>query len=251
MRNIRSLCMTAAIVISTTSLAENLAIGTFFLPYRFEDADLSDIVRYVVTNDVQAYCSTISGFKSPYQDNNGHICVQRINAPAIIDRSELFKEGIKFYIENGQTNCVIRQSITGAAKAVASELVIRTNLVSEATRFVNSVLSGSITNRPAEEIRKAICYVRNGDLRHPTTQEADDETMRTFVASMNGKWVPMPLCHIELSRVSTASSTNTFAYLPLRGYTPASPSARHILTTDLVFIDGHWSICVDGSLMFR
>lgn len=243
--------MTAAIVISTTSLAENLAIGTFFLPYRFEDADLSDIVRYVVTNDVQAYCSTISGFKSPYQDNNGHICVQRINAPAIIDRSELFNEGIKFYIENGQTNCVIRQSITGAAKAVASELVIRTNLVSEATRFVNSVLSGSITNRPAEEIRKAICYVRNGDLRHPTTQEADDETMRTFVASMNGKWVPMPLCHIELSRVSTASSTNTFAYLPLRGYTPASPSARHILTTDLVFIDGHWSICVDGSLVFR
>ena len=208
-------------------------------------------MRYVVTNDVQAYCSPISAFRPPYQDNNGRICVQRINTPAIIDRFELFNEGIKFYIENGQTNCVIRQSITDAAKDIASDLPRRTNLVSGATLFVDGVLSGSITNRPAEEIRAAICYARNGELRHPTAQEANDDVIRAFVAGMRGKWLPQPLCHLELSRVSTASSTNTFAYLPLRGYAPGSSTGNGIMAIDLVLIDGHWSFCVDGTLVFR
>ncbi|MBR4611997.1 MAG: hypothetical protein IKO40_04700, partial [Kiritimatiellae bacterium] len=61
--------------------ADTLKIGVFNLPYRFEDTNITDIVRYVVTNDVQAFCSPISAFREPYQDGDGHVCVQRINTP--------------------------------------------------------------------------------------------------------------------------------------------------------------------------
>ena len=98
-------------------VADTLQIGAFTLPYRFEDTNITDIVRYVVTNDIIAYSTPIAAFRPPYQDKYGNICVQRINIPPIIDRSELFNDGIKFYIENGQTNCIIKQSLTDAAKA--------------------------------------------------------------------------------------------------------------------------------------
>ena len=53
----------AALAIATSLHAETLKIGAFNLPYRFEDTNLTDIVRYVVTNDVQAFCSPISAFR--------------------------------------------------------------------------------------------------------------------------------------------------------------------------------------------
>ncbi len=239
-------CLTLSLV------ADRLQIGTFNLPYRFEDNDITDTIRHVVTNDVQAYCYAVRSFTPPFQENDGKISINYEMTPAIVDRSPLFNDGLSFIIENGSTNCVIKQSITDAAKAVANELPAMTNLIEEANLFVNDVLSGSITNRTADEIRSAICYVRDGELRHPTVQEADDELMRTFVASMKGKWVPLPLCHLDISQVSTASSTNTFRYLPLRGYdAESSPAYRHILSTQLVFLNGHWSFCVDGTLVFR
>ena len=244
--------LAAIYVIAASLFADTLRIGVFTLPYCFEDDNVSDIIKYVVTNDVTAYSTPITAFRPPYQDRTGNIRVQRVNTPSIIERSDLFNDGIAFYIESGRTNCLIGKSITDAAKAIENELPAMTNLVAEATFFVEDVLSGSITNRTAGEIRSAICYVRDGELRHPTTQEANDEIVRAFVAGMKGKWVPLPLCHLDLSRVSTVASTNTFSYLPVRGYdTESSPAYRHILSTDLVFIDGHWSFCVDGRLVFR
>ena len=233
-------------------MAERLQIGSFNLPYRFEDNDITDMIRHVVTNDVQAYCYAVRSFTPPFQENDGKISIDYEMMPSIVDKSPLLNDSISFLIENGSTNCVIKHSITDAAKAIANELPVMTNLIAKANLFVEDVLSGSITNRTAEEIRSSICYVRDGVLRHPTAQEADDELMRTFVSSMKGKWVPLPLCHLDISQVSTVSSTNTFRYLPLRGYDAESPPAyRHILSTQLVFINGHWSFCVDGTLVFR
>lgn len=238
----------ASLAVATSLVADTLQIGAFTLPYRFEDTNITDIVRYVATNDVQSFCASITGFQPPYQDKNGNICVQRINTPGTsFYRPEVFIQGIKFYIENGQTNCVIKQSLTDAAKAIESELPMRTNLVAHASSFVDKVFSGFITNCPSDEIRSSICYVRAGELRHPTTEEANDDVLMGFVASMPEGWTPLPLCHLHFLRATTGLSTNTIPCLPLRGYDPSRPiSSTSIYTVPLVLLNGLWSVCVDG-----
>lgn len=238
---------------ASLAAADTLRIGAFSLPYRFEDTNINDIVRHVVTNDVQSFCSTITAFRPPYLDTKGNLCVQRINTPATsFYRPAVFMDGIKFQIDNGQTNCVIKQSLTDAAKAIESELPLRTNLVATAAVFVDKVFSGAITNCPAEEIRSSICYVRIGELRHPSAEEANDEVLLGFVASMPQGWIPLPLCHLDLQLMGIGCATNQFHCLPLRGYDPSRPISRtSIYTVPLVLLNGHWSVCVDGELVFQ
>ena len=244
--------LVATLIFTSTSLvADILQIGAFGLPYRFEDTNLTDIVRYVVTNDVQSYCFPITGFREPYQDDDGNICVQRkTTLGTSLYRPKIFHDGIKFRIENGQTNCVIKQSLTDVAKEIEDDLPARTNLVADAALLVGKVFSGEITNRPPCEIRSSICYVRDGELRHPTTDEASDTVLLGFAASMPEGWTPLPLCHLDFPQVTTGHSTNAFQALPLRGYDPSIPISRaSIDIVPLVLLDGAWCICVDGDLV--
>ncbi|MBR4611998.1 MAG: hypothetical protein IKO40_04705 [Kiritimatiellae bacterium] len=230
--------------------ADTLKIGVFNLPYRFEDTNITDIVRYVVTNDVIAYKSATTSFTPPFAEENGDVTVDSENTPGTtLYLPPILENGIAFQIENGQTNCVIKQSLTDAAKAIESELPTRTNLVAEAALLVDKVFSGEITNSPVEEIRSSICYVRASELRHPTTDEASDSVLLGFAASMPEGWTPLPLCHLDFPQVTTGQSTNLFQALPLRGYDPSIPISRvGIGIVPLVLLDGHWCICVDGDL---
>ena len=228
--------------------ADTLKIGVFNLPYRFEDTNITDIVRYVVTNDVIAYKSATTSFTPPFAEKNGDVTVDSENTPGTtLYLPQILENGIAFQIENGQTNCVIKQSLTDAAKAIESELPMRTNLVAHASSFVDKVFSGFITNCPSDEIRSSICYVRAGELRHPTTEEANDDVLMGFVASMPEGWTPLPLCHLVFLRATMGLSTNTIPCLPLRGYDPSRPiSSTSIYTVPLVLLNGLWSVCVDG-----
>ena len=56
---IQTLSFAVVVAVASTLIADTLRIGAFTLPYRFEDTNVTDIVRHVVTNDVQAFCTQI------------------------------------------------------------------------------------------------------------------------------------------------------------------------------------------------
>ena len=135
---IATLAMTA-----TSLVAETLRIGAFNLPYRFEDTNITDIVRHVVTNDVIAYKSATTSFTPPFVEENGNVTVDSENTPGTtLYLPPVFENGIEFRIEDGQTNCIIRQSLTDAAQAIESEMPTRTNLVAVAQGFIENFSSG-------------------------------------------------------------------------------------------------------------
>lgn len=231
----------AALAIATSLLADTLQIGAFSLPYRFEDTNITDIVRYIVSNDVVAYSTPIAAFRPPYQDKNGNTCVQRINVPSVIDRSELFNNGIKFYIENGQTNCVIKQSLTDAAKAVESELPWRTNLLVQARTFIANYYSGAVTNETGMELRRTVRVFRDGELRHLNENEVSDDLLMAGCAEDIENMTTLPLCILDL--IKTSFSTNTVYMLPVRTEEVKGTKDTHsiLLAIWLIYYDGFWS----------
>lgn len=229
-----------ALAVATSLLADTLQIGAFTLPYRFEDSNITDIVRYVVTNDIIAYSTPIAAFRPPYQDKYGNICVQRINIPPIIDRSELFNDGIKFYIENGQTNCIIKQSLTDAAKAIESELPFRTNLLAQARAFVDNYYSGAVTNETGMELRRSVRVFRTGELRYLDENKVSNDMLVAGCAEDIENMTTLPLCTLDL--IQTSFSTNTVYIQPVRTEEVKGPKDTHsILAIRLVYFDGCWS----------
>ena len=225
--------------------ADTLKIGVFNLPYRFEDTNITDIVRYVVTNDVQAFCSPISAFREPYQDGDGHVCVQRINTPETsLYHPQFFKNGIKFYIENGQTNCVIKQSLTDAAKAIESDLPTRTNLACSARQFIDSIMDGTITNLPISELRSRTRVYRDGTISIVSETEGSNDIILQNFLYFKEQIVFYPLSIMDSKYVP--SGTNSFYTFLSRFDRPNVPSyARSIDVLPIVYADGYWSICLE------
>lgn len=126
--------------ISTMLLADSLKIGVFTLPYRFEDENISDIVRHVATNDVIAFHSATTSFTPPYLEKTTTLVDNETTPASSFYHPALFENGVAFTIENGQTNCVIRSSLTDAAKAIEGELPMRTNLAFYANQFLDSIM---------------------------------------------------------------------------------------------------------------
>lgn len=234
-----------AALAATSLVADTLQIGAFTLPYRFEDTNITDIVRCVATNDVQSFCTPITGFRPPYQDKNGNICVQHINTPGTsLYRPEVFMQGIKFYIENGQTNCIIKQSLTDAAKAIESELPMRTNLVADARLFVGMMADGSITNRPTSELRTLTRVYRDGVLAVVDEADcADNIIIQNFIdIKTHAALFPLSI----LDAYFKYSGTNQMFFVMARFDTPDEPSyRREIDIMPLVFANGYWSLCLE------
>ena len=241
----KTLTTNAILLLAATSLvASNIKIGIFSLPCRFEDDNLSDIVRYVVTNDVQSFCTPISAFHEPYQDKSGHICVQRINTPGTtLYRPTAFMDGIKFFIENGQTNCIIRQSLTDTAKALESELPTRTNLVCKAQQFIDAIMSGSITNKTIAELRLLTRVYENGTLRIANQNDGPDDVVIQNFIDLKNDAVFYPLSVLDASWDYVGS--NRVFILKARYDTPNEPSyKREISVFPLIYADGYWSLCL-------
>ena len=73
-----NLLFAAAIAIAcTVTKADTIKIGTFTLPYRFEDRNISDIVRHVVTNDVIACNAATTSFTPPFWEESGVLSVRK------------------------------------------------------------------------------------------------------------------------------------------------------------------------------
>ena len=107
----------------------------------------------------------LSACVPPLVEENGNVTVDGENTPDMhFYRPRVFLDGIEFRIENGQTNCIIKQSLTDAAKAIEGELPMRTNLVFGAHQFLDTIVDGSITNRPMSELRALTRVFQDGVL---------------------------------------------------------------------------------------
>lgn len=228
------------LAVASFATADTLRIGSFNLPYRFEDTNVTDIVHCVITNDVQAFCSQISAFRKPYQDDMGHTCVQRVNTPGTsLYRPQFFLDGIKFYIENGQTNCIIKQSLTDAAKAIESDLPTRTNLVAGAQAFIAGFVSGATTNLPIGEQRKLMRTIDSGCLKDIGADSSDAEVIEAQEEMRQG-FAFLPICVLDTKY--SYVGTNRVFWANVRTDMPQQPSyARSIEALPLVFADGRWS----------
>ena len=237
---IQTMSFAVVVAVASTLIADTLRIGAFTLPCRFEDTNITDIVRHVVTNDVQAFCTQISAFRKPYQDDFGHLCVQRINTPGTsLYRPQLFHEGIKFYIENGQTNCIIRQSLTDAAKAIENELPTRTNLVAGAETFIANFSSGATTNLAIREQRKIMRTIKNNQLLDMEDDSSDQEVVEIFDEMCRG-FAFLPICVLDTEYSNIGTNRAFWAYV--RTDMPNKPSrARSLEALPLVFAEGRWS----------
>ena len=232
---IATLAMTA-----TSLVAETLRIGAFNLPYRFEDTNITDIVRHVVTNDVIAYKSATTSFTPPFVEENGNVTVDSENTPGTtLYLPPVFENGIEFRIEDGQTNCIIRQSLTDAAKAIESELPTRTNLVAVAQGFIDNFCSGVTTNLTISEQRTLMRTVSGG---HLLTMGPDipDEDVIEAQGEMRQHFSFLPICILDTRYVNVGTNVVLLAYV--RTDRPQNLSyTRSIGALPLVFFNGYWS----------
>ena len=220
--------------------ADTLKIGVFNLPYRFEDTNITDIVRYVVTNDVIAYKSATTSFTPPFAEKNGDVTVDSENTPGTtLYLPQILENGIAFQIENGQTNCVIKQSLTDAAKAIESELPTRTNLVAGAEAFIANFVSGTTTNLPMGEQRKIMRTIDNGRLMEIGTDYSDAEVVEAQDEMRQG-FAFLPICVLDTQYFNVGTSLVFRA--SVRTDSPQEASyARSIEALPLVYADGYWS----------
>ena len=232
-----------AILAASISIAANantMKIGVFNLPYRFEDTNITDIVRYVVTNDVIAYKSATTSFTPPFAEKNGDVTVDSENTPGTtLYLPPILENGIAFQVENGQTNCVIKQSLTDAAKAIESELPTRTNLVAGAEAFIANFVSGTTTNLPMGEQRKIMRTIDNGRLMEIGTDYSDAEVVEAQDEMRQG-FAFLPICVLDTQYFNVGTSLVFRA--SVRTDSPQEASyARSIEALPLVYADGYWS----------
>lgn len=225
-------------------IADTLQIGAFSLPYRFEDTNITDIVRYVVTNDVISFQSATTSFTPPFVEKNGNVTVDGENTPDIhFYRPRVFLDGIEFRIENGQTNCVIKQSLTDAAKAIESELPMRTNLAVSAQTFIDAIMDGSVTNRSIAELRSLVQVYRNDSLSAATEADGSDADVVENFVELRQHLAFFPLSILDSSYLP--NGTNTCYMINARVDAPNEPSyARSISVFPMVFVNGQWCLCV-------
>ena len=235
--------MAIAAVIPMILFADTLRIGTYTIPYRFEDNDISDIVRYVATNDVVAYNTATTSFTPPFAEKSGEISIRQESTPDTnLYQPLVFINGIKFYIENGQTNCVIKRSLTNAAKAIENDLPLRTNLVHSARLFIDSIMDGSITNRPVAELRLRTRVCKNGSLSVATEADGSDDDIRQNFVDMREHAVFFPLCILDSTYKQFG--TNNYFYVKAGYDTPNEPDhCRSIAAFPLVYANGFWCLC--------
>lgn len=242
----KSLIAIATLTLTAASLvADTLRIGAFNLPYRFEDTNITDIVKYVVTNDVIAYKSTTTSFTPPFVEENGNVTVDSENTPGTtLYLPPVFENGIEFRIENGQTNCVIKQSLTDAAKAIESELPTRTNLAHSAQQFIDSIMDGTVTNLPITDLRSRTRIFREGALSTIAEEEGSDNIILQNFVDIRTHAAFFPLSLLDSKYIT--SGTNIFYAILARFDRPNEPSyARSIEVLPIVYTDGYWSICLE------
>ena len=228
------------VAVASTVIADTLRIGTFTLPYRIEDTNITDIVRHVVTNDVIYYDSAITSFTPPFVEKDGNVTVNGENTPdTTLYRPQVFRNGIEFRIVNGQTNCIIRQSLTDAAKAIENELPTRTNLVAGAEAFIANFSSGATTNLAIREQRKIMRTIKDDQLLDMEDDSSDQEVVEIFDEMCRG-FTFLPICVLDTEYSNIGTNRAFWAYV--RTDMPNKPSHAHsIEALPLVFAEGRWS----------
>ena len=186
------------------------------------------------------YRSATTSFTPPFIEKNGAVTVSGENTPdTSLYHPQVFRDGIEFRIENGQTNCIIKQALTDAAKAMESELPTRTNLVAGAELFIANFASGATTNLPIGEQRKIMRTIDNGHLMDIGLDYSDSEVVEAQDEMRQG-FTFLPICVLDTKY--TYVGTNRVFWANVRTDMPQEPSyARSIEALPLIFTDGRWS----------
>ena len=222
------------------TIASAMKIGQFNLPYRTVDTNLSHIVRHVVTNDVTSYCCAVASFTPPFTNENHMAVIDYENSPGTtIYLPSLFEDGIEFRIEDGQTNCVIKQALTDAVKAVEAELPLMTNLTATASSFIASFQSGSATNLSFSEKCRLMRSFENGQLRTISENDTSEEEMNQNVRELCEDFTYYPLCIMDIMHETVG--TNTYYGTIYRHHLHGT---RTIDADHLIFFDGYWSLLI-------
>jgi hypothetical protein len=178
-------------------------------------------------------------------EKSGVLSVKRETTPDTnLYLPPVFENGIKFCIENGQTNCVIMRSLTDVAKAMETDLPLRTNLADSVQRFIDTIMDGSITNSSTTELRYRTRVYKNGVLHVATEAEGSDNDMRQNFTEMREHAVFFPPC--ILTSYYKPSGTNNYFCVKAAYDTPNEPDyARSIAAFPFVYVDGYWCLCFE------
>lgn len=119
---------------------------------------------------------------------------------------------------------------------------MRTNLVVVARLFLDTIVDGSITNRPMSELRALTRVYRNGVLSVASETDGPDEIIARNFAYFSREVAFLPLCVLDAE--SRPDGTNTCFFVMARYDCPNDPSyARSIGMRPLVYSNGYWSLC--------
>lgn len=232
-----------AFVLSVPAFADHvLPVGDFNVPVRFESESIPENIAFLVTNDIARYYSSVSGFSSPSTNQSGRAWIWPRHSPPLVDKTRLFENGIRFTIENGTTNCIVSQAFTAAAalRFPQDEFVFRTNLVQEASSFLDTVLNGIIQTNETTTLRRLFRTVVEDELVCVSPAEASATDLEQALASYRTQFAFKPICFLDLEP-PPPEMENVFS-LSVRAVPLFDEASRRFITqVHLVHADGYWS----------
>lgn len=240
MKRISSVLFVAFFV--STAMSDNIRIGTMDIPLTFEGNPPTGPVFDFVTNEVCKYFHPAAGFLR-ISDNASMPAPINVRMKATLAwRSPVFHDNIRFFVESGQTNCVVSTEFVTNATAVHAEWSVRSALAASAEQFLHSVASGSVTNLPPSALRPLMRTLTQDGTAFVPASETDgtDEVVLESFSSLSEHAEFEPVCLMEMSRHPVG--TNEAWMVPVRTCWMKGPGFESdIAPLPLVYFDNYWS----------
>lgn len=218
----------------------SLQIGPFDLAFRFEASGLSSDVEIAATNEVVSYHHSVTGFRKAFMDEKNQWRVLPQWNPTLVSHSQLLEQGVHFLVENGETNCVIRMSLTDELTALGVSLAARTEMVQSATAFLHSVETGTLMQSVTNGLRTRIRTIsQNRLIAVPATCFSDEAVLASFSEmACNARFEPV--CMTDIHSLSPLAG-EAFELTVRVAERNAPAFENSISAMKLVYADGYWS----------
>ena len=206
---------------------------------------VSEPAYSILTNDVCRYYHSLEGFSGVWTNAVGECHLRPFRNPVPLleyERAELFEQGVRFVVEEGATNCVLTSSVVNSAWETVNDLVVRTNLFSQAEQFVDSLFSGSVTNGSPEEVRHCAVRYGNGQFSFPYDDTASGSDLEALLSNFSQNCRAAPLCILTLERHDDISTGVWILPLWIEERNPESIRSDSTMIP-LVYLNGQWRLC--------
>ena len=229
-------------IFASVAMSDNVRIGTMDIPLTFQGNPPTGPVFDFVTNEVCKYFHPAAGFLriSDHASMPAPINV-RMKA-TLVWRSPVFHDNIRFFVESGQTNCVVSTEFVTNAVAIHAEWNERSVLAASAEQFLHSVATGSVTNLPTSALRTLMrTLTQDGTALVPASEtDGTDEEVRESFSSLSEHAEFEPVCLMEMFRQPVG--TNEAWMVPVRTcWMKGQGFESDIAPLPLVYFDNYWS----------